>query len=246
MNRRIVLVVAALTMTLVGIGAVYAYAASADRRATAGQALVPVLIASDLIPAGTAAKSASAKVTTKQMPKALVPKDALVEIADVDHLYTGQAVLPGEVLIRGMFTDRAGLSRSVTLLDLPAGKVAMSVDLLDRQEVGRFVRPGDFVAIYATSNWNKDTAQTHLLFRRVQVLAVGLTSTKADLSKSVSSTAAQTTTTVMTVAVDIVQGESLAQASETGALNFALEDAKTVTAGSPGPIGNAQVFGGKP
>ena len=251
MNRRIALVLVAVLLTTVGAGSVYAYAAQADRRALAGQRLATVLVASGRIPAGTAGGAATTLVTHRDLPAGLVPAGALTDLTGVGQQVTAQDVLPGEVLLTAMFAAQAKAlaDGGDALLALPPGKVAISVQLVDRQRVGRFVKPGDFVAVYATSA-DKDKAQTRLLFRRLQVLAVGATSTRGAQPQSGPTPAAgaqpeaPVPSAVFTLALDIVQGESLVHASEVGALNLGLESSSTVTTGPAGPVGNAQVFGG--
>jgi pilus assembly protein CpaB len=55
MSRRILAVVGALLLALVGTGAVFAYVNRADARAVEGQKAVTVLMAAKEIPAGTTA-----------------------------------------------------------------------------------------------------------------------------------------------------------------------------------------------
>ena len=246
MNRRIVLVVIALVLTVAGMGSVYAYASQADKRATAGQTLVTVLVATSRIPAGTTVGKVEPMVKEQQMPAAIAPAGALSMLPTDKTKVTRQDVLLGETLLSEMFSDRATAAQNATLLDLPPGKVAIGVELDDKQQVGHFVRPGDFVAVFATSNWNKEIAKTKLLLRRVQVLSVGATSNRSELPKGPSANQQNTTTTVLTLAVDLAQGAALVHAAEIGAVSFALEDARSRTTGPDAPVGNAQVFGVSP
>jgi pilus assembly protein CpaB len=246
MNRRIVLVVIALVLTVAGMGSVYAYASQADKRATAGQELVTVLVATSRIPAGTAVGKVDALVKEQQMPAAIAPAGALSSLPSDKTRVMRQDVLLGETLLSEMFSDRSTAAQSATLLQLPPGKVAIGVELDDKQQVGRFVRPGDFVAVFATSDWNKDQAKTKLLLRKVQVLSVSTTSNKAELPKGPAKNEQNAPTTVLTLAVDLTQGAALVHAAEVGAVSFALEDARSRTTGTDAPVGNTQVFGMTP
>lgn len=246
MNRRIVLVVVALVLTAAGMGSVYAYASQADKRATEGQKLVTVLVATSRIPAGTAVSKLKEQLKEQQMPAAVTPAGALSSLPSDTSQVTAQDVLLGETLLADMLTDRTTAAQNATLLALPPGMLAMGVELEDKQQVGRFVRPGDFVAVYATSDWNKEIARTKLILRRAQVLSVALVSNKQALPKGPSKAEANETTTVLTLAVDLAQGAALAHASQIGKVTFALEDSRSNLTGGDGAVGNPQVFGVKP
>lgn len=244
-NRRILLVVVAIMLTAAGMGSVYAYANQADRRAAEGQKLVTVLVATSRIPAGTEVGRLKGMLKEQQVPVAVTPAGALSSLPAESSRVTGQDVLLGETLLADMLTEPSTAAQNTTLLALPPGKVAMGVSLEDRQQVGGFVRPGDFVAVYVTSDWNKERAVTKLVLRRVQVLSVARTSNRQSLPKGPSGDQANATETVVTLAVDVTQGATLAHAAEVGNITLALEDSKSSTKGADTPVGNAQVFGGR-
>ena len=60
MTRRILTIVLAIVLAIIGTGAVLIYAKGADQRALAGQKAVTVLVATQQIPAGTSASTARA------------------------------------------------------------------------------------------------------------------------------------------------------------------------------------------
>ncbi len=61
MKRRVVTVALAIVLALVGTGLVLAYVNQANTRALAGQKAVTVLVAQQLIPAGTSASTAESQ-----------------------------------------------------------------------------------------------------------------------------------------------------------------------------------------
>lgn len=247
MSRRLVLLVTALLVTLLGVGGVYAYASKADQRAAGNQTLTPVLVAKSLIKAGTSAKDAAPLTQTRRIAAGSIPEGALVDLGGVTGKAVSTDVYPGEVLLGAMFAspEAVAASGADALLAVPPGLAAMSVELVDKQRVARFVQPGDFVAVYAT---RKDSAVTRLLFPHVQVLAVGPVSTKGiQAAPKVTSGAKADTTvasSVLTLAVDLVQGGLLAHASEAGDLTFALETLKTNIGVPQAPVSGSDVYGG--
>lgn len=249
MSRRLVLFVVALVVCLAGVGTVYAYASSADTRATRNQTLVSVLVARTTIKAGTSAADARSQVTTKRIAQASLPDQPLASLAQLGDQSVDTDVYPGEVLQAAMFasSDKVAGTAGDQLLAVPAGKLAMSVELKDKERVGGFVKPGDLVAIYVTSGNDKSAAVTRLLFPKVEVLAVGTVSTKGVQPKPAGTAGSQQSatvpTTVLTVAVDLQQGALLAHASELGTLTFGLETNKTTVSGQTSTVTNGDVFG---
>lgn len=97
-------------------------------------------------------------------------------------------------------------------LTIPTDKVAMSVEMLDKERVAGFLQPGSDVAIYVVKDFDKITAVTKLLIRRATVLAVGPTAQKGKTNDDKGGKNGQggpVTTTVLTVAVSLVEGKSL-------------------------------------
>ncbi len=185
MTRRIIGVLLAIVLAVLGTGAVLLYVASARNSVAAGQRAVHILVAKDRIPAGTSGDRIRSQALTEDIvvPASTVPEDALSGLPTaLDKLVVTADVQARQVLLRGMFGQATKLSGG---LDIPEGTIAVSVAINVNQQVGGFVRPGSQVAIFDTypsddtgkvSNASTTTGgnrMTRVLLPRVEVIAVG-------------------------------------------------------------------------
>ncbi len=241
--KRILMFGVALLMALVGTGAIWAYVSKAEARAVSNQSPVTVLVADSLIAVGTNAADAKEQVSTKRVPQSVVPPGALTELDSVSKETANGDIYPGQILLRAQF----GAATAVLgVLSIPSNKVAMSVEMLDKERVAGFVQPGSDVAIYVVKDYDKPTALTKLLIRRATVLAVGPTAAKGRSNTDVAGkngAGGPVLTTVLTVAITLVEGESLAHGATIGRVYFALLSKKSDTTGPEGPVNNEDVYG---
>jgi len=256
MLRRVGLLLVAVVLALVGTGLVFAYASGADSRAMAGQQPVKVLVAVGLVPAETSAAAAQAQglLELRSLPRRAVPEGAVRDVADLDGRVAGSEIFPGEVVLPGRFVDP-----TVTgVLNIPAGMLAVSVELTDPGRVAGFVVPGSEVAIFDTFDLSEEASgggeveqATRLLLPRVKVLAAGPRSVR---SQAVQEQAVQeqaqsqapveetpVATSVLTVAVDQAGAEKLVHATQTGTVSFGLLTSSSTTGPSAG-VDNSSLF----
>lgn len=257
MTRRIIGVLLAVILAVIGTAAVLYYVSTVRHQVASGQRAVKVLVANDRIPAGTtgAHMQSANMLSTITVPASSVPADALSAIpTDLDQLVVTSDVQPRQLLMRGMFGQSTALSGGLTI---PEGKVAVTVQVGIPQQVAGYVRPGSQIAIFDTfasgngssasgvSSSNQKT--TRVLLPRVEVLATGAfftdgsTSSQADTTNGADGARAGGQTMVVTVAVTQPEAERLIQATATGALYFALlTDSSDV---KPGPgVTNVSMF----
>lgn len=239
MTRRLIGVLLAVILAVLGTSAVFAYVSSAQNRVAAGQEAVRVLIATERIPAGTSGATMREHelVRSVVMPALSVPEDALSTVPeDLDNLVITSDLHPQQLLMRGAFGPPATLTGGLTV---PDTMLAVSVRIDVDQQVAGFVRPGAQIAIFNTYESDEiaedvDNRRTRLLLPRVEVLAVGVfgdggvtTATAADETTEVPSGL------ILTVSVDQNDAERLIHATRTGQLYLALlTDTSEV---SPGP-----------
>jgi pilus assembly protein CpaB len=253
MTRRIVGVLLAVILAVVGTAAVLYYVKSVRNEVAAGQKAVRVLIASNRIPAGTtgAHMRDSDMVSTIVVPASTVPADALSTIpADLDDLVVTSDVQPSQMLMRGLFGQATTLSGG---LAIPEGKVAVTVQVGIPQQVAGYVRPGSQIAIFDTftpgngASTSGGAKATRVLLPRVEVIATGAffsdgsTSSQQATADGGNGTVAGGQTKVVTVAVTQPEAERLIQAAQSGQLYFALlTDSSDV---KPGPgVTNTTMF----
>lgn len=186
MNRRFLAVVAALVLAVVGGALVIMYASNADERAIANAQPEKVWVAEQLVPAGTTLKDAQRTdlITETQVAAGALPNGALQEITpDNSSLLALSDIQPGEYLLSARFGSRPTGEKAI---EVPSGKLAVSVELTDPARVGRFVTPGSRIAIYSSYKIKmlgddervkqineNDFTGTSVLLDDVEVIAMG-------------------------------------------------------------------------
>lgn len=192
MGRRILVIVVAAVLALVGGVMVLLYARSADARALSAASPKTVYTSSLLIPAGTSIRDALRlqMLTKTQVPANGVPAGALTQVTDDSaSLLALTDIAPGQYVLAASFGDTPVGQR---LIQVPAGKLAVSVALSDPARVGSFVTPGSFLTIFATHPLSAPVAPTtdkasptpsatspgmatSVLLDNVQVIGIGAT-----------------------------------------------------------------------
>jgi pilus assembly protein CpaB len=240
MNRRVLTIVLAVALAVLGTLAVLVYVGHADTRAVAGQKAVTVLVASKAIPSGTTVRDAKSSLRKETLPASSVSSDAVAEITpDQDSLVTSTDLSSGQLLLGSMLVPAAQAAGG---LAIPKGKVAVTITLCKAEMVAGNVRVGSQVAVFGTivAGGNSDpTAQpnctgqhkqqigkgigsTRVVVPKVQVLAIGPASsaTSQDDSKA-TNTAMETSSTqndmtLVTFAVNQDDAERLILLTQTG------------------------------
>jgi pilus assembly protein CpaB len=235
MGRRVMAVLAAVVVGLIGVASVLFYANGADDRAVADQRPQTVFVAQQLVPSGTSAADAVAKglMVPTQIAAKGVPAGALTKVGDATgKLVALTDIAPGEFVLSSRFGETPLGQRAI---QVPDGQVAISVSLSDPARVGAFLTPGSRIVIYDTyapgvagvSAGATQTRQTRVLLDDVLVIAVGSTSltpaaNSAGLANSGGQTQAVTPGALVTVALPAATAAKLVQGIQTGALYAAL------------------------
>lgn len=186
MKRRVIAIVAAVALAIAGAGLILVYVKGADSRALAGAQPVYVYVADKLVPAGTTLKDAQRTelISRTKVAEGARPAGAIDWVGpDNNALLALSDVQPGEFLMEARFGTTPIGEKAI---EVPAGKVAMSVELSDPARVGEFVTPGSHIAIYATHKIkligddkttkeinDLDLTGTSVLLPDVQVIAMG-------------------------------------------------------------------------
>jgi pilus assembly protein CpaB len=227
MGRRTILLVAAVLVAALGTTLVFLYARGADQRAAAGQELVTVLFAKSEVPVGTTGTAAaqSGALEQREVAKNSVAEGALSDIAPVANQVTLSPIFPGEQILQQQF----GAPGSQSALPIPAGKVAVSVQLGDPERVAGFVTSGSHVAVFATvaNAGAAGTGQTNLtqvLLPDVLVVGVGNSTlvTTTTTNASGQQNTEQISRAILTLALDQTQATKIIYAAQQGQLYFAL------------------------
>jgi pilus assembly protein CpaB len=257
LTRRILTIVLAIVLAVIGTGAVLIYAKGADQRAISGQKAVTVLVATQQIPAGTIARTALADgmLSRQKLPASSVPADAVRTLtADLKSLVASANIAPGELLLRPMLVTAVASTSGVPI---PSGMMAVTIALCVPEAVARYVYPGSQVALFDTfitsgsisAQWtcgsksiqgnDKTKIVTRIVLPRVKVLSVTeaaatqsagqVTSTAFGQSSSGSTDQATQNQVLVTLAVNQNDAERVINLAESGLPYLALLTKSSVT-----------------
>jgi pilus assembly protein CpaB len=191
LKRRVLTVTLAILLAVLGTAGVLAYVHKADSRALDGLRPISVLVAQGQIPAGTTANSAAQEglLRSESLPAKAVPLNAVRSITPaLGTLVMSAGVPSGQLLLRPMLVTAAQATGGVAL---PAGMLAVSVNLCLPEAVAENIGPGSEVEVLDTvapggdliagpnctgphTQQNYGHVHTVVLLPRVQVLSIGI------------------------------------------------------------------------
>ncbi|MFC6703970.1 RcpC/CpaB family pilus assembly protein [Flexivirga alba] len=267
MKRRIVAVVLALVLALVGFGLVFSYVHGADARAVESQHPVTAFVVKKLVPAGTSLEQAQSQglIAATKVAQSGRPAGVLDAVdATNQSLVATTDIQPGEFVMSARFGTSPVSQKAI---GVPNGKVAIAVQLTDPQRVGQFITPGSHIVIYAThsikrlgvSEEDKAFNQlgltgTHVVLADVEVIAFGTkplqnpsngnSASNAKGSDSTGNSNNNATAYLVTVAVSPTESVRLVHAVNDYTLYAGLLGSGTKVSPS-GEADDGNVFGGK-
>jgi len=156
-NKKLVGVIAAVVMAIVGTGALVLYVQGAEDRALEGEELVTVLTADATIPAGTPAEQLEDLVTEERIPTKIAPEGVVSDLVSLAGLVTVVDLVPGETLLTKSFVEADSFSarRSGGSIEVPEGLLEVTIALSQEQFIGGLPIPGDTVAVVALGDRNE-------------------------------------------------------------------------------------------
>jgi len=186
MGRRILAILAAAVIALIGAVLVLLYARGADARAVADASPTTVYVSNVVVPAGTTLKDAERlqQITQTQVAAQSVPAGALTTIDDTNSALVALAdIPPGQYVLAAAFGETP---LGENALQVGAGKLAVSVALSDPARVGSFVTPGSYLTIFMTYQLkqlsatadakvfnDQDVKGTSVLLDNIKVIGMG-------------------------------------------------------------------------
>jgi len=239
MGRRVLAVLAAVVVALIGVVSVVFYAKGADARAVAGQQPQTVFVAAKLVPSGTTAADAVAQglMVSTQVASKGMPLGALASVDDANaKLVALSDIVPGEYVVASRFgTAPLGMKA----IQVPDGQIAISLTLPDPARVGAFVSPGSHIVLYDTyagaapAGGAADPKAagatvgrvTRVLLDDVLVIAMG----SATLTPAANGEAAPAAGALVTVALPPETAAKLVHGIQTGTLYAGLRGTDTRT-----------------
>jgi|1186.fasta_scaffold30740_2 pilus assembly protein CpaB len=246
MKRRVLTIVLAVALAVLGTAAVLVYVNHADARAVAGQQAVTVLVAGKAIPQGTPARDAKASLHQETLPASSVSADAVTDLTPAQEaLVTASDLSPGELLLKSMLVTAAEATGGLTI---PDGNVAVTITLCSPEVVAGNVHVGSDVAVFGTvvagsngevgaqpnctgqhkQQLGKGIGNTRVVVPKVRVIAIGpAPSPTQEDGKTTNSafsqgSSAQNDLTLVTLAVNQDDAERLILLTQTGLPYLAL------------------------
>ncbi|MBT9255906.1 Flp pilus assembly protein CpaB [Phycicoccus sp. MAQZ13P-2] len=185
MGRRILAILTAAVIALVGAVLVLVYARGADARAVAAASPTKVYVSNTVVPAGTSLRDAVrlGQVVQTDVAARAKPLGALEKVdEDNSDLVALTDVQPGQYVLAAAFGDTPVGEKK---LQIDPGKLAVSVQLQDPARVGNFVTPGSYLTIFMTyqetpsggagdgADASTGIQKTSVLLDNVKVIAMG-------------------------------------------------------------------------
>lgn len=150
MNKKVVGVVAAVVMAIVGTGVLVLFVQGAEDRALEGEELVQVVTAQTAIPAGTPAAQMEDLVDTERIPRKIAPEGVISDLVSVSGLVTAIDIVPGETLLANRFVEPEGFRpRTGGAVEVPEGLLEVTIAMSQEQFIGGIPVPGNTVALVA-------------------------------------------------------------------------------------------------
>lgn len=141
-KRRILGILTALVLAIVGTAALISYVDSAKDKAVGDEALVDVYVVDKLVPKGADALTIRASVSIEQVPARLKQSGALTDLDAVADNVAGADLLPGDQLLAARLVPLDLVTEVVT------DKVQVSALFAPERAVGGALEEGDLVGVY--------------------------------------------------------------------------------------------------
>ena len=150
MKKKVAGFFAAVLLAIVGTVLLVAYVNGAEERALAGEEIVEVFVAQEVIPRGTSGATIESSVVVERIPIKVQVANAVADLTDLEELVTEVDVLPGEQLTFDRFVEQVDESRFQRQIAAPDDLLEVTVALSPQRVVGGSIIPGDRVAVVAS------------------------------------------------------------------------------------------------
>ncbi len=150
MNRRLIGIVAALLLALLGTVALVAYVGNAEERALAGEQLVEVYVVTTPIASGTAADDLESYVAVEQVPTKVQAVGAVNSLPGLAGRVAAVDLFPGEQLVASRFIERSEFADRMAGVEIPEDMIEVTIELDAQRAVGGLLEPGQTVAVLAS------------------------------------------------------------------------------------------------
>ncbi len=213
--------VAAIALAILGTLGLTAYVHGAKDRATAGEKLVDVYVASGKISAGTPVDQLHSKVKVEQVPAKVRATGAVTNLTSIKGEVAAIDIADGEQLLASRFVAAGAQASQVqSSVAVPAGFYQTTISLDPDQALGGQVRAGNRVAVVAidTKTNAADTTPQNatVIARDILVTTVQIDGTKGQPTNNNPQATAPTGKFLVTLAVTQTDLENLVTAVNNG------------------------------
>jgi pilus assembly protein CpaB len=212
MTTRIIAVILAAVLAVVGAVLLVGYVRGADQRAFEGAKLTQVLIVQDQVGAGTSGDSLGSAVSLESIPEAYVADGAVTDVKTLKGLVASVALEPGEQVLASRFVKPGDFGASGGTVPIPKGMQQLSLAIDLQRVVGGNLAAGDLVGVFASLAAEGDAAASTQLVDS-KVLVTGVATGQAADSNNAAPTQG---TVVVTLAVTGDQAKQIVYALEFG------------------------------
>jgi len=141
-KRRIIGILAAIILAVVGTVSLMAYVRTAKDRAVADEALVDVYVVDELVPKGAGPDTIKSSVSIEHVPSRLKQTGAISDLDAVGDNVAAADLQPGDQLLTARLVPKAEVTEDVT------DKVQIAIVLAAERAVGGALEEGDLVGVY--------------------------------------------------------------------------------------------------
>ena len=141
-KRRIIGIVAATVLALIGTVSLVGYVRSAKDKAVADEALVDVYVVDEFVPKGAEPETITSAVSVEQVPARLKQAGAITDLEAVGDQVAAADLQPGDQLLAARLAAKELVTEEVT------DKVQISALLEAERAVGGALQKGDLVGVY--------------------------------------------------------------------------------------------------
>lgn len=141
-KRRIIGIVGAALLALVGTIALVGYVQSARDEAVAQEELVEIYVVDDFVPQGADPATIRSAVSVEAVPARLKQADAITDLDQLGERVAASDLQPGDQLVAARLVTKGAVSAEIT------DKVQVSALLEAERAVGGALQKGDLVGVY--------------------------------------------------------------------------------------------------
>jgi pilus assembly protein CpaB len=152
MSRKWIGILVAIALAAIGTWVLVRYVQGAENRALEGEEIVPVLVISAAVSAGTAAEDIDTNVRVELVPVKVQAPGSIASVEDLESLeglVAAVDLIPGEQVIAARFIEPQ-VFEELDDIEIPEGLLEITVSLPPARVVGAVLRPGGHVAVFAS------------------------------------------------------------------------------------------------